>query len=59
MMLCQTSCNIIQHDYFLFKQNKGDKDCDKHLKDGSKSIKKEGESVTVNTFKTRKEISYK
>ena len=54
MMLCQTSCNIIQHDYFLFKQNKGDKDCDKHLKDGSKSIKKEGESVTVNTFKTRK-----
>ena len=36
------------------KENKGDKDGAKHVKDGSKSIKKEGESVTVNTFKTRK-----
>ena len=56
MMLCQTSHNIIQHDYFLLKQNKGDKDGAKHVKDGSKSIKKEGESVRVNTFKTRKVV---
>ena len=56
MMLCQTSYNIIQHDYFRFKQNKGDKDGAKHVKYGSKSTKKEGESVRVNTFKTRKVV---
>ena len=42
------------HDYFLLKQKKRDKDSDKHVKDGSKSTKKEGESIKINTCKTSK-----
>ena len=41
-------------DYFLLKQKKRDKDNDKHVKDGSKSSKKEGQSIKINTYKTSK-----
>ena len=40
------------HDYSLLKQKKRDKDSEKHVKDGSKSKMKEGESIKVNTYKT-------
>ena len=43
------------HDYYLLKKKKRDKDSDKYVKDGSKSSKKEGESVKINTCKTRSE----
>ena len=42
------------HDYLLLKQKKRDKDTDKHVKDGRKSTKKEGESIKVNTYETSK-----
>ena len=42
------------HDYYLLKKKKRDKDSDKYVKDGSKSSKKEGESVKINTCKTSK-----
>ena len=42
------------HDYLLLKQKKRDKDGDKHVKDGRKSTKKEGESMKVNTYETSK-----
>ena len=49
---CFVKHNKTLHDYFLLKQNKRKKDS--HVKDGSKSTKKEGESIKINTYKTRK-----
>ena len=36
------------------KEKKQDKDSDKHVKDGSKSTKKEIESIKINTYETSK-----
>ena len=41
-------------DYFLLEQKKQDKDSDKHVKDGSKSTKKEAVNIKVNAYKTSK-----
>ena len=51
---CSANYHTTLHDYFLLKQKKRDKDSDKHVKDGSKSTKKEGESIKINTCKTSK-----
>ena len=42
------------HDNFLLEQKKQNKDSDKHVKDGSKSTKKEGVNIKVNAYKTSK-----
>ena len=51
---CSAKHHITLHDYFILKQKKRDKDSDKHVKDGSKSAIKEGETIKVNTYKTNK-----
>ena len=51
---CSAKHHTTLHDYFLLKQKKRGKDSDKHVKDGSKSTKKKGESVKINTYKTSK-----
>ena len=51
---CSAKHHTTLHDYFISKQKKRNKDSDKHVKNGSKSAKKEGESIKVNTYKTSK-----
>ena len=51
---CSANYHTTLHGYFILKQKKRDKDSDKHVKDGSKSTKKEGESIKINTCKTSK-----
>ena len=51
---CSAKHHTTLHNYFLLKQKESDKDSDKHVKDGSKSTKIEGESIKINTYKTSK-----
>ena len=51
---CSAKHHTTFHDYFPLKRKKRDKDRKNHVKDGSKSTKKEGEIVKVNTYNTSK-----
>ena len=51
---CPSKHHTTLHDYFPLNQKKGNKNSDKQVKNDSKSTKKEGESIKVNTYKTSK-----
>ena len=51
---CSAKHHTTLNGCFLLKEKKQDKDSDKHVKDGSKSTKKEIESIKINTYETSK-----
>ena len=47
---CSAKHHTTLDEYLRLKQKTPDKDSDKQVKDGSKSTKKEGKSIKVNTY---------